>query len=120
MEAPVSETLLIEQLTAQNERVFETIFKRYYKPLFAYACTIVKEELAADNMVQNVFYKIWKGAERINIQSSIAAYLYRAVYNESINYVKHEKVKQEHRKETDTLVNAEANTAVGKLLHTEL
>ena len=48
-------------------------------------------------MVQNVFYKMWERSEAVNISGSITAYLYRAVHNECLNYLKHLKVRSEHQ-----------------------
>jgi RNA polymerase sigma-70 factor, ECF subfamily len=84
----------IELLAKRDESAFETIFKDNFKKLQSYAITIVGDENVAEEMVQNVFFKLWDRSEKINILSSIAAYLYRAVYNESCNYLKHQKVKQ--------------------------
>jgi RNA polymerase sigma-70 factor, ECF subfamily len=124
MNTLVSETLLIEQLTAQNESAFENVFKRYYKSLYAYAYTIVKDDAAADDMVQQVFYKLWNPGTKISIQSSIAAYLYRAVHNESLNYLKHQKIVVAHQKEiVPQLKNdsfSAANTVVNKELEQKL
>jgi RNA polymerase sigma-70 factor, ECF subfamily len=120
MDTLVSETLLIEQLTAQNESAFEKVFKRYYKALHAYAYTIVKDEAVADDMVQQVFYRLWNSSEKINIQSSIAAYLYRAVYNESLNFIKHQKIVVTHQKETAPYMKSERDTAAGKIINKEL
>lgn len=120
MDTLVSETLLIEQLTAQNESAFEKVFKRYYKAMHAYAYTMVKNEDVADDMVQQVFYRMWNSAERVNIQSSIAAYLYRAVNNESLNYIKHQKIVVAHQKETAPYMKSERDTAAGKIMNKEL
>jgi RNA polymerase sigma-70 factor, ECF subfamily len=84
----------IELLAKRDESAFEKVFKDNFKKLQSYAITIVGDESVAEEMVQNVFFKLWDRSEKINIQSSIAAYLYRAVYNESCNYLKHQKVKQ--------------------------
>jgi RNA polymerase sigma-70 factor, ECF subfamily len=75
---------------------FETIFKTHFKGLHAYACTIIKDEMAAEDIVQNTFFKLWEKNELHKLQSP-AAYLYRAVYNESLNYLKHAKVKQAYQ-----------------------
>jgi RNA polymerase sigma-70 factor, ECF subfamily len=124
MNTLVSETLLIEQLTAQNESAFENVFKRYYKSLYAYAYTIVKDDAAADDMVQQVFYKLWNPGTKISIQSSIAAYLYRAVHNESLNYLKHQKIVVAHQKEIAPQLKNDsfsaANTVVNKELEQKL
>ncbi len=90
----LNDTHFIELLTKRDERAFEKVFKDNFKKLQSYAITIVSDENVAEEMVQNVFFKLWDRSETIHIQASIAAYLYRAVYNESCNYCKHQKVKQ--------------------------
>jgi RNA polymerase sigma-70 factor, ECF subfamily len=90
----LNDTHFIELLAKRDESAFEKIFKDNFKKLQSYAITIVGDENVVEEMVQNVFFKLWDRSEKINIQSSIAAYLYRAVYNESCNYLKHQKVKQ--------------------------
>ncbi|MCD6013649.1 MAG: polymerase sigma-70 factor [Flavipsychrobacter sp.] len=76
---------------------FENVFKTHFKNLHAYACTIIRNEADAEEIVQNVFYKLWEKKEQINIEQSIAGYLYRSVYNECLNYLKHAKVKENYR-----------------------
>lgn len=93
----LNEPGLIALLGKQDEKAFEHVFKTYYKPLHAYAFTLLKEEMAAEEMVQNVFYKLWERSEALHISGSIAAYLYRAVHNQSLNYLKHQKVRSEHQ-----------------------
>ena len=92
----LNESQLISQLQRQDESAFEQVFKSHYKNLHAYAFTMLKDEMAAEEMVQNVFYKLWERNQSITISGSIAAYLYRAVNNESLNYLKHLKVRSEH------------------------
>jgi RNA polymerase sigma-70 factor (ECF subfamily) len=88
---------IILLLAKRDENAFEQVFKMYYKNLHAYVCTILKEETYAEEIVQQVFFKLWERAENISITSSVAAYLYRAVHNESLNHLKHQKVKNAHR-----------------------
>jgi RNA polymerase sigma-70 factor (ECF subfamily) len=47
--------------------------------------------------VQQVFYKLWEKKEQIEVQQSIKSYLYRSVHNESINYLRHEKVRSKYQ-----------------------
>ncbi|MBN8669049.1 MAG: RNA polymerase sigma-70 factor [Chitinophagales bacterium] len=82
---------------ASTEILFEEVFKSHYKRLHAYACTILNDEDDAEEIVQNVFVKLWEKKEKIHELQSLNAYLYRAVYNDCINFVKHEKVKQSYR-----------------------
>jgi len=78
---------------AGNPALFEDVFKTHFKGLHAYAGSIVKDEAAAEEIVQNVFYKLWERKSQIQIEQSVTGYLYRAVYNDSLNYIRHNKVK---------------------------
>lgn len=76
---------------------FENAFKEHYKGLHAYANTMLKDSEMAEEMVQNVFYKLWKSKDSVQVNQSIASYLYRAVYNECLNYLKHLKVRSAYQ-----------------------
>jgi RNA polymerase sigma-70 factor (ECF subfamily) len=76
---------------------FEEVFKDHFKSLHSYAYTIVKDDIMAEEMVQNVFYKLWEKKGQIEVTQSVTAYLYRSVYNESLNYLKHLKVREAHQ-----------------------
>ncbi len=80
-------------LTGGNTILFERTFKEHFKGLHAYAYTMLKDEQAAEDVVQNIFLKLWEKKERIQIERSIAAYLYRSVYNDCINQINHMKVR---------------------------
>jgi len=86
-----------ELRTQKDESAFEQVFKSCFKSLNSYAFTIVKDELEAEEIVQQVFFKLWERMEKVSIHGSLASYLYRAVHNESMNYLKHQKVKVSHR-----------------------
>lgn len=106
--------------TGISETAFEQVFKSHFKSLHAYACTILKEEAMAEEMVQQVFFKLWEKKEQVNIQQSIHAYLYRAVYNECLNYLKHQKVKKAHQSHTLHTADAASEQASRKLAAKEL
>lgn len=76
-----------------DTHVFEHLFKTHFRALHTYAYTIVREEMTAEEMVQNVFCKLWEKKQQITIQTSAKAYLYRAVYHECLNYLRHQKIK---------------------------
>ncbi len=84
-------------LAKRDAATFEQVFKEHFKRLHAYAFTILQDSEAAEEMVQQVFFRLWERNERLNIGSSITAYLYRAVHNESLNHLKHQKVKAAHQ-----------------------
>lgn len=65
---------------------FETCFKEYYSPLCNYAYSLLSDQDLSEDLVQEIFLKIWD--KNPNINSSISSYLYRAVKNASINEIK--------------------------------
>lgn len=83
--------------TNYDDQAFEQLFKAHYRGLHAYANTILRDEDLAEEMVQGMFLKFWEKRELLNIQSSIKAYLYRSVYNDSMNYLKHQKIKTKYQ-----------------------
>lgn len=103
-----------------QETAFEEVFKTHFKRLFAYAFTIVKEEMAAEEMVQNVFYRIWERKGQVDIKSSVTAYLYRSVYHESLNYLKHQKVKLAYASHAAREAKHQSDNAGAKVQLSEL
>lgn len=87
----------IEFVQTINGHVFEQVFKTHYKNLFVYAFTILKNQLTAEETVQNVFFKLWEKKSSIPPGEQLKPYLYRAVHNECLNYIKHEKVKHRYK-----------------------
>lgn len=83
-------------LVASNTVMFEKIFKEHFKGLHAYAYTMLKDTQAAEDIVQNIFLKLWEKKDTIQVERSMASYLYRAVHNDSLNYLQHQKVKEAH------------------------
>ena len=84
-------------LAQKDETAFEQVFKTHFKRLHAYAFTILRDEVEAEEMVQQVFFKLWERNENLTLTGSVSAYLYRAVHNESLNYLKHRKVRSNHQ-----------------------
>jgi RNA polymerase sigma-70 factor (ECF subfamily) len=89
----VHEQKIVNLLKSRDEAAFEQVFKENYRNLHAYACTLLKDETAGEEIVQQVFYKLWERMEKLTFSGSVTAYLYRAVHNESLNHIKHRKVR---------------------------
>lgn len=77
-----------------SEIGFEKVYKIHFKPLYAYARTIVGDTDTAIEIVQQVFFKLWEKRNALEIKETVRGYLYRAVFNESMNHMKHLKVRE--------------------------
>jgi RNA polymerase sigma-70 factor, ECF subfamily len=113
-------TTITQPPAAIGGQEFERLFKDHFKSLYAYAFTILKNESIAEETVQNVFYKIWEKKVPDTIQTSLKAYLYKAVYHESLNYLKHRKVKAQYQSHVMHQQNNQYEHASKKVLVKEL
>ncbi len=95
-----NETVGMSSVNVDGTALFETVFKTHFKNLHTYAFSILRDDAAAEEVVQQIFYKLWEKREQIQIQHSLTSYLYRAVYNESLNCLRHAKVRATHRAAT--------------------
>lgn len=117
---------LLEDLRKGNIEAFEKLFRRYYASLFNYAMVYVKQKDDAEEVVQDLFFNLWKNKEKLNITSSIKSYLFRSVYNNSIQLVRKKRKtisveseqikKDEGKSESDHLQYKELNDSIQKVL----
>ena len=67
---------------------FEIIYKHYYDYLCHYAWKFVNEKELAEEVVSEVFYKLWKNKKKIKVKTSFRSYLFIAVRNQSFDYLR--------------------------------
>ncbi len=115
MDIAVSEH--VTYLNKDREEEFEKVFKAHFKSLHAYARTIVRDDIMAEEMVQNVFCRLWEKTEQIEIRESVSGYLYRSVYHESLNYLKHLKVREAYHNYAVNNMEHSNNTSHNLELH---
>jgi RNA polymerase sigma-70 factor (ECF subfamily) len=87
---------IANQISAGNEEAFELLFKTHYSGLCGYATKYVWDLDQAEEIVQDLFFNLWNKKNNLFIDTSIEAYLFRAVRNACLNYLKHQKVRQQH------------------------
>ena len=78
-------------LRAGDEYVFRALFKSYYQPLVKHARRYVHDNQTSEDIVCDVFLKLWEEHAHLDIKISIKAYLYQMVRNRSLNYLKAKK-----------------------------
>jgi RNA polymerase sigma-70 factor (ECF subfamily) len=111
-----------------DQTAFEMIFKIHYSPLCNYAYTFLKDRDEAEEIVQAAFLNVWEKKENITIETSLKAYLYRAVRNSCLNARKHLAVKKKHSEEKlftetrsqesvmDSVISSELDQKIGDAL----
>ena len=83
---------LLGGLRAGKQDAYESIFKSYYAQLVGAAESMLRERSAAEDVVQDVLVELWKRRQSLDVETSLRAYLFRAVRNRSLNQIRHRKV----------------------------
>lgn len=103
-----------------NDVAFEQLFKAHYKALHAYANMLLKDINTAEEVVQSMFLRLWEKRDLLEVQTSVKAYLYKCVYNDSLNLLKHEHVKSKYQDFTVHTMNTHHEAASNKVELSEL
>jgi RNA polymerase sigma-70 factor (ECF subfamily) len=93
------EIQLFEQIREGNKKAFELLFHRYYSNLCLYASKIIRNNEAAEEIIQDFFVKLWEKKEDLIIDSSVKNYFLRSVKNLCLNHIKHNKIKSDYSKQ---------------------
>lgn len=111
-------TVLINQLKRGNEKAYSFLLNCYHHRLCVYANSLINDKSVAEDIVQNVFVRIWEKRKNLKTHFSIKSFLYRSVYNEFIDQNRKRKsVTALEKKYIDALGNIvkEDNDALEKL-----
>lgn len=77
--------ILIESLKNGDEKAYTYLIDTYHHKLCVYANSLVKNIYSAEDIVQNVFIKVWEQRTRLKSDHAIKSFLYKLVYNEFID-----------------------------------
>jgi RNA polymerase sigma-70 factor (ECF subfamily) len=84
----------VEKIRYGNAEAFEYLFKTYCQQLINFACRFVKDTQIAENIVQDVFLKIWSIKRELNPSLNIKSYLYTAVKNGALKQLRNKAVER--------------------------
>jgi RNA polymerase sigma-70 factor, ECF subfamily len=71
-----------------DDKSFGLLFQNNYSKLCTFARDYIQNPEIAEEIVQDIFIKIWNLRENLVIKSSLRAYLYKMVHNHSLNYIR--------------------------------
>jgi RNA polymerase sigma-70 factor (ECF subfamily) len=92
----LKEESIWKNIQQKDEATFERYYKEHYKSFFLMSCKYLKDPAQAEEIVNDVFLKIWEDGDKIKIESSLKSYLYKAVINRSINVLNKNKRNLNH------------------------
>ncbi|MHA4809533.1 RNA polymerase sigma factor [Flavitalea flava] len=94
-----NENELLIEISRGNEQSFKDLFYAFKSKLYTYALRLTESKEVAEDIVHDVFFKVWLNKEKLPEIDNINAYLFKATHNLALNGFR--------RKAKETLVLAE-------------
>ncbi len=80
---------------SENQIVeFTILFNRYKKRIYNYAFKMLKDKMLADDVVQDVFIKLFENLDNIHNKQSIQFWLFKAARNQMMGFLRSTKTKK--------------------------
>lgn len=91
-----------------EEKTYKQIFCKYYKLLYMFAAKYVSTD-NADDIVQDVFLKLWESPTPFKNEEHIKLYLYKSTYHNCLNHIKHQQYIEKELSSLPEISEAESD-----------
>lgn len=108
-----------QSINLQNTNEFQHYYINMFPGLRYFVCGYVNYPDVADDLIQDIWLKIWEQEMTFPNEAALKAYLYRSLRNSSLNYLRsqaHEQERYQHYAETDE----EEDTILNKIIEAEV
>jgi RNA polymerase sigma-70 factor (family 1) len=79
---------ILKLLNSHDENGLKLMFELYYKPLVVFSLKYISSFETAEDIVQDLFIRIWDEKKYKTVSSSLKSYLFASARNSSLNYLK--------------------------------
>ena len=87
---------VIKRIKHDDLKAFDLLFTGYYSQLCNYAVDFLKNKQAAEELVSDVFIKIWENRKLLEIKTSFKSYIYKMVQNQCLNFLRDNSTKKKY------------------------
>jgi len=82
---------ILPRLRAGDKSALKVLFDNHYKMVCSAIHRFIRDHSLTEDLAQEVFVRFWEKREKINITSSVEAYLRRMAVNEALGYLRRNK-----------------------------
>jgi RNA polymerase sigma-70 factor (ECF subfamily) len=90
-------SMIVQSIREDKESTFNKLFNEHFSALSFFARSITGQELFAQDIVQECFIKVWKRYKQLTDLGALKSYLYAAVKNDCISYLRRQAVRNKKR-----------------------
>ncbi len=92
-----SDYQLMESLRNGDLEAFDLVYKKYGDRLFGFALSYLKSKEETEELVQEVFLKIWENRKNLKKESSLKSYLFTIAYHNMCRLLRNRKIHEKYR-----------------------
>ena len=111
---------LQQRLSRGDETAFQETFELYFRVLVLFATKFSLEKEIAEDLVQDVFVKLYEQKDRLQFHSSLKAFLYQSVRNKCIDLIRSTKTRERHHVEIKAGAEIEGLNSEELMMQSEL
>lgn len=119
-EAYSDNSQLIQELILGNPKAYNYLVNNYHHKLCVYAYSFTHDHDLAEDIVQNVFMRIWNKRKNLKDDFSITNFLYKSVYNEFIDQYRSQKsfypLEKKYIDSINTIVESEDENSIERII----
>ncbi len=87
---------LLVRLKSDDVLAFDQVYEWYFHKLFSFISKILKDEQEAEDIVQEIFVKIWESRNKFDDYKSLNSYIFTVAYHNSISIIRKRMVDQKY------------------------
>ena len=111
-----AERAWVDRIRAGDMAAFESLYRTYWQRLYTFAFRYVGSKEEAEDVAQDVFYRIWRGRERWVPSGAVRGYLYLSVRNAARDRLARAAVAQRWRlRQVGTTTEIQPDVAAAEL-----
>ncbi len=101
---------LVALFKKDKEHAIEVLFRNYYKYVCNVLYPVLKDKPVIEDIAQDVFYDLWRKKEKLEINTSLSAYLKRAAINKALNHIRDQRMKFDDYADVPLIKSPELNS----------
>ena len=102
-----SDAILMQRIVARDQEAFAILFARYQVQVIESLRWVTRDPVAADDLTQEVFLRVWNRADQWSGQGSFRGWLFRIARNLSLNQLRSQSRRREQPLEMPSLYDEE-------------
>ena len=88
LSSSASDVLLLRRIAGGDELAFSELYQRYHVPIFNYVLRLIRDPKEAEDLLQEIFLAVWRGAYRYREQAQVKTWLYSIAHYQAVSWLR--------------------------------